>query len=218
MLGAGGNNYLFAVGGDDLVENSDLTATTAGSAWSVHAGLLVPYLFPSPAVGSSADGRLEVLAVSEGGRLLHQWQLAVAGNLVGLVLPRRWARWEPLRIPGGRYRCRRPARGVRGGFQPDAVPQVADRAERRLVRLVLPRPSLTDEGEEPPGARASGDSSKAVQPNELQGHARACHRNGRASLVACRSAGVSSATRRAMVSRSWIASTTRRAMASVVCR
>jgi hypothetical protein len=140
------------------------------------------------------------------------------GNLVGLVLPRRWARWEPLRIPGGRYRCRRPARGVRGGFQPDAVPQVADRAERRLVRLVLPRPSLTDEGEEPPGARASGDSSKAVQPNELQGHARACHRNGRASLVACRSAGVSSATRRAMVSRSWIASTTRRAMASVVCR
>ena len=132
MLGAGGNNNRFAGGGDDLVENSDLTATTAGSAWSVHAGLLVPYLFPSPAVGSSADGRLEVLAVSEGGRLLHQWQLAVAGNLVGLVLP---------------------------------------------------RPSLTDEGEEPPGARASGDSSKAVQPNELQRHARACHRNGRASLI-----------------------------------
>jgi hypothetical protein len=114
MLGAGGNNYLFAVGGDDLVENSDLTATTAGSAWSVHAGLLVPYLFPSPAVGSSADGRLEVLAVSEGGRLLHQWQLAVAGKpgragsptALGPVGASTHPRWS-LPLPTAGSRCSR---------------------------------------------------------------------------------------------------------------
>jgi hypothetical protein len=31
--------------------------------------------------------------------------------------------------------------------------------------------------------RASGDSAKAVQPNTLQRHPRACHRNGRSSVI-----------------------------------
>jgi hypothetical protein len=94
VLGAGGVNYLFAIGGDDLVENSDLTTTTAGPAWSVHAGLPLPYLEPSPAVGSSADGRLEVLAVADGGELLHQWQLTVAGKT--------WSAWFSHGVtPGG---------------------------------------------------------------------------------------------------------------------
>jgi hypothetical protein len=94
VLGAGGVNYLFAIGGYDLVENSDLTATTAGPTWSPHAGLPGPYLSPWPAVGSSADGRLEVLAVGEFGKLLHQWQLAVAGK--------NWSTWfsHPF-APGG---------------------------------------------------------------------------------------------------------------------
>jgi hypothetical protein len=82
VLGAGDINYLFAVGGGVLVENSDLTATTTGPVWSPHPGS--PFLFPSPTVGSSADGRLEVLVVNDG-ELLHQWQLAVAGT--------NWSTW-----------------------------------------------------------------------------------------------------------------------------
>ena len=110
VLGAGGVNYLFAVGGDDLVENSDLTATTAGPAWSAHAGLPVAYLYPPPAVGFSADGRLEVLAVSDGGQLLHQWQLAVAGK--------NWSTWF--------------SHGVTPGGSLYASPAVAAAADGRL--------------------------------------------------------------------------------------
>ncbi len=217
VLGAGGVNYLFAIGGDDLVENSDLTATPAGPGWSVHSGLPLPYLEPSPAVGSSADGRLEVLAVSYGGELLHQWQLAVAGKnwstwfshgtapggslyafpavaaaadgrlevfavgAPGLSLSHKWQTapndgWSGWFSHGNPQGDTSGAEGVFptpavaaaadgrlelfvvGGSQADptkdrplyhkwqgAVPQVADRPERRLVRLVLPRPSLTDE-------------------------------------------------------------------------
>jgi len=98
VLGAGGINYLFAIGEYDLYENSDLTATSTGPTWSQHPGLPVPYLFPWPAVGSSADGRLEVLAVAGGGQLpgqlLHQWQLAVAGK--------SWSSWFSHGVaPGG---------------------------------------------------------------------------------------------------------------------
>lgn len=94
VLGAGGVNYLFAVGGNDLVENSDLTATPAGPTWSPHPGLPLPYLSSPPAVGSSAHGRLEVLTVADGGQLLHQWQLAVAGKT--------WSTWFSHGVgPGG---------------------------------------------------------------------------------------------------------------------
>lgn len=120
VLGAGGVNYLFAIGGDDLVENSDLTATTAGPTWSVHAGLPVPYLYPPPAVGSSADGRLEVLAVSDGGQLLHQWQLAVAGKT--------WSTWF--------------SHGVGPGGSLYASPAVAAAADGRLEVFAV-GPGLT---------------------------------------------------------------------------
>jgi hypothetical protein len=67
-------NYSFTVDTSGTMQVSD------GGAWTAQPG---PVLAGTPAVGSSADGRLEVFAVGTDGQLYHQWQTAVGGGWSG---------------------------------------------------------------------------------------------------------------------------------------
>jgi hypothetical protein len=68
-LDAGAVNHYFAADGSGTLQES------TGGAWMAHPGPEVV----APSVAASADGRLEVFAVTSQGALEHQWQLAGGG-------------------------------------------------------------------------------------------------------------------------------------------